>query len=802
VSAVLRRKARADLGRHRARTVLTVLTLALALASVATLAVPGLIDRRMDDEVRATRLADVTLPTEDLVLAPGTLDDLQALPNVTAAEARTQHAARVTVGEHLPEQATVWGLDVDGSAIDVVRVDEGSTPGPGEVLVDGGNTGAGAGEALRAGDRVTVTGADGDPITLTVSGRGGSLATSPTASPDGSSEPVFYVDPATAERLTGGPEVDEILLRLDDEDPAAADATVAAARDVLREAAGRDVVTGLPDVREPGDWPGRALVEQITSLFLVVTLLAFVSALFLVANTMNTLIAEQSREIAVMKAIGGRRRQVAGVFAREALLVGVAGAVVGTVLGVAVASALAGYFTGLFGVAGGLAVDVPMVVATLVLGPLVAVVAALPALRRGLRRSVAAGLDDRGVTAGGGRLDRWAARAGFLPASTRLGLRNALRQRRRSAATVAQITLAVAAALALLGLGGSIAATIDDVYDHLAFDVAVEADDGAADFDAATRRLVEDVDGVEAVSPVLIEEVEHGDTRLVAAGVDPGVPYRPALEDGRWLRDDELDGDARVAVLGPAAARAAGVEVGDEVTLTAARGPFEVEVVGIDSANLNMGMGVFVPRATLAAASGRPADAAGELWISVAGTGSGPATAADRDAIDRAALAVDDALASAGHALDVERTYVQQADEQEGLDAILAVQRLMGLLIVGVGMLGLVNTITMGVIERTRELGVLRCLGARARDIRRSLRAETLALVAAGWLLGVPVGWVLLQGLRQVATALTDMELPSVYPPGNAALVLVGAAVLALGALVLPRRRAVRLRPGVALRYE
>jgi putative ABC transport system permease protein len=224
-----------------------------------------------------------------------------------------------------------------------------------------------------------------------------------------------------------------------------------------------------------------------------------------------------------------------------------------------------------------------------------------------------------------------------------------------------------------------------------------------------------------------------------------------------------------------------------------------VEVVGVDSANLNVGMGLFLPRLTLAHASGLPADAAGELWITVDGSGG---RTADHTAIDRAALAVDDALGGAGYTLDVERAYVQQAEEQAGIDAVLAVQRLLGLLIVGVSMLGLVNTITMGVIERTREIGVLRVLGARARDVRRSLRAETLALVAAGWLLGVPAGWVMLQGLRQVALALTDMDLPSVYPPGNAALVLVGAAALALGALVLPRRRAVRLRPGIALRYQ
>jgi putative ABC transport system permease protein len=386
--------------------------------------------------------------------------------------------------------------------------------------------------------------------------------------------------------------------------------------------------------------------------------------------------------------------------------------------------------------------------------------------------------------------------------AARLGLRNALRQWRRSAATVAQLTLAVAAALALLGLGASIGSTIDDVYDHLDYDVVVQADDGAPAFDAAALRVVEGVDGVRDAAPVLGRDVEVGDddTLLTALGLDPGGHYLPALDAGRWLTEDELARGAPVAVFGPAAARTADVAVGDEVDLATATGPLTVEVVGIDSANINVGMGVFVPRVTLAEASGLPADAAGELWISLEPPGGGGSV--DHAAVDRVALAVDDALAAEGYTLDVERAYVQQADDQAGIDAVLAVQRLMGLLIVGVGMLGLVNAITMGVIERTRELGVLRCLGARARDVRRALTAETLALVAAGWLLGVPSGWVLLQGLRRVALALTGMDLPSVYPAANTALVLVGAAALALGALVLPRRRAVRLRPGVALRYQ
>ncbi len=542
-------------------------------------------------------------------------------------------------------------------------------------------------------------------------------------------------------------------------------------------------------------------MEQITSLFQVVTVLAFGSALFLVANTMNTLIVEQRTEIAVMKAIGGRRRQIAGVFVRTAVLVGVAGAVLGTALGIAIASLMSGFFTDMFGVTPGFAIDVPVVVGSLVLGPVVAVLATLPGLRRGLRSPVAASLDDRGVAAGFGssRLDRFVARTRLLPGPARIGVRNVLRQKRRSAATVAQLTLAVAAALALMGLGSSIRSTMDDVYANLDYDVVVEANGGAPAFDAEARAVVEGTPGVDVVSPVLVKEVEHGDTSHPAVGLDGQGRYLPSLEGGRWFTTDETSTAARVAVLGPAVARSTGTEVGDTLALDTATGPVDVEVVGIDSANFNVGQAVFLPRTTLEQVSGAGAGASNELWVTVDGAGT---TADGRAAVDEAALAVDDRLRDAGYAVDVERNYALQADEQADMDAIVGVQRMMGLLIVAVSMLGLVNAITMGVIERTREIGVLRVLGARGRDIRRAFTAESLTLVTIGWVIGVPAGWLLLQGLRGIARSLTDMDIPSVFPLANPPLVLLGTVVLALAAVALPRRRAARLRPGTALRYQ
>ena len=86
---------------------------------------------------------------------------------------------------------------------------------------------------------------------------------------------------------------------------------------------------GLPELREPGDWPGKAETQAFADLLAVITLLALLSALVLVSNTMTTLVAEQTGEIGIMRAVGARRRQVAFVYLRTAALVGLLGALVG-----------------------------------------------------------------------------------------------------------------------------------------------------------------------------------------------------------------------------------------------------------------------------------------------------------------------------------------------------------------------------------------------------------------------------------------------------------------------------------------
>ena len=109
---------------------------------------------------------------------------------------------------------------------------------------------------------------------------------------------------------------------------------------------------------------------------------------------------------------------------------------------------------------------------------------------------------------------------------------------------------------------------------------------------------------------------------------------------------------------------------------------------------------------------------------------------------------------------------------------------------------------TTNIIERTREIGVLRSLGARARDIRRVFLAEAVALVAVGWLIGIGVGYVL---GRIILGALNDsfnVTFTLRYPLWPLAAALVVTLAIALIVVRRPLRRASRLPPSVALRYE
>ena len=354
LSAVLR-KSITDLTRRRARSVVAVSTLALAVASIGIFALPPLADRAMQDEVEATRLSDLSVFTQPLVLTEQQLAALATLPNVEGMEARSFFATRVYVGERRASAFVIGVRDFAHQEVDVVRVASGSPPSGGAVLTEAQNSRQGRYDA-HAGDVARVIASDGSVRELRVSGEGRNLDSGQDVIFE--STIVLYATPATVAALSGEAGYSSLAFRLSD--PKAAGATLAAVQRELQAVPGFKGFADLPAVRTPGDWPGKEDLAQFSKLLNIVTILALLSALVLIANTMTTLIGEQTAEIGAMKAIGARRRQIAAVYLRTALLLGALGTIVGVLLGVLLANALVRFFgSEFFAVETGFAVDVP-----------------------------------------------------------------------------------------------------------------------------------------------------------------------------------------------------------------------------------------------------------------------------------------------------------------------------------------------------------------------------------------------------------------------------------------------------------
>jgi putative ABC transport system permease protein len=274
------------------------------------------------------------------------------------------------------------------------------------------------------------------------------------------------------------------------------------------------------------------------------------------------------------------------------------------------------------------------------------------------------------------------------------------------------------------------------------------------------------------------------------------VPRRPLLRydviDGRWFSAAEEATRQRVAVIERNLASRTGTEVGDRVTLSTAGGAARFRIVGIAKNQQEDGTVLLVPLTTLRAVLHEPRGVS-TYWIRT--------TSPDHAVVDRTFTRLEDRLNARGYQMGGEITYVEQADEVATNRTITTTIAVFGLLIVAISLVGLANAITMSVIERTREIGILRCIGARSRDVRRIFATEGVALALAGWALGLPIGYALDRFLVWLVWEVVDVRIPFVFPARNVAFALAGTILLALLITLLPVRRAARFRPGDALRY-
>ena len=222
-------------------------------------------------------------------------------------------------------------------------------------------------------------------------------------------------------------------------------------------------------------------------------------------------------------------------------------------------------------------------------------------------------------------------------------------------------------------------------------------------------------------------------------------------------------------------------------------GPAQVTVAGIDSVILNNGASVFFPLAQFQRLT-NSAGTVNALWLTTKSTSD--------QFVDQVSASVQTRLGQAGYPATIVKSYVATAQNTSGNNSLVTLLEVLGLLVVGIALIGLVGTLTLAIIERTREVGILRCLGAGARQIRRVFNAEAVVMATAGWALGSLLGYALFLGLVAFVEHDFGLTVTKVFPVLSVPVALI--AVIAVTLLVVrpTLRRAVRIDPGRALRYE
>ncbi|HLJ82447.1 MAG TPA: FtsX-like permease family protein, partial [Ktedonobacterales bacterium] len=534
----------------------------------------------------------------------------------------------------------------------------------------------------------------------------------------------------------------------------------------------------------------------------------------LILNTVTTLVAEQTAIIGTMKALGGTRGTIirgylvsVGIYSLVATLSALA---LGLYAGNQLAAALAPQIPLQLGP---FAVAAWVVALSLIVGLGVPLLAALVPLWNGTRITVRAALAAYGVGVGMGQersvMARLGVRLTWVSQTTWLGLRGLFRRRLRAILSLTTLGLAAACFLVVQTATTSVDDTIGAVRAPLAADMTVNFRDPSIYGQIAGQlSALPNVAGVERTGST------HASTlwgMLQVSGYEPNTQlYHYQLTSGRWMQP----GDTNVVLLSDAALRKTGLHVGDAITLTNGFGSssqLALTIIGTVRQSIDVlgwiGAAV-VPVNTLNELRGTPADKAATATLEViVGARDHSLSAVNQLArhvsgvVNPGGASSDDPGYYEGNRGTVDTFHEYTTRRQS--DAYILYYLLYALaLVVGVvGVLGLANALVTSVLERRREIGMLRAMGASGRRVAKVFWVESLSLGAIAWCVGTLIGLPLAYTFVQTF-AWQVMPVDFYLDPLAFAIMLAAVVVIATLASIIPAWRASRVRIAEILRYE
>ncbi|HXF61257.1 MAG TPA: FtsX-like permease family protein [Caldilineaceae bacterium] len=785
---------------YRARAMLIVLSVAVGLFAFGLIAGAGYMLRtELPARYQEVNPASAVLHTSPFDTE--TVEAIRRMPEVAAAEGRTvamlqyQHAS----GEWRDLQ--VFALqDYTSSQVNMVRPYRGPWPPPDHQALVERNSLAIMG--LAVGDSLLVENDAGDRRRLPIAGLTHDMNQPPAQITD---VPYAYVTRDTLEWLGLPRTFNELHLLVAEGrlDKAHITRVAQEATDKLERSGLTVYWTEVPE-------PGEHFVEDFLPTILVIlgslALLALILSSFLVINVIAALLTQQVRQIGIMKAIGARTAQIAAIYVRMVLCFGAGALVLAIPLGMIGARLFARF------IAAQLNFDLadfrpaPAVLALEVMvGLATPVAAALWPILATARKTVREALQETGLEGEGppqGTLARrLLALQQQLPLSRplRLSLRNTFRRRGRLARTLLPLSLGGAIFMSVLSVRASLFRTLEETLVERGFDVQVQFSRPYQ-----VRRIEYEVAQVEGVAtleswtareavPVHADGSQGDSLRVYALPATTQV-FQPNLVAGRWLRPD----DANALVIPTSLlALEPGFALSQTVTLRIGNEETNWQIVGINQ--------LFQPPLVPAAVYvNQP-----YFWQEMGAYGRSDTariltTAHDAATHRRVAQALENRLQAAGLKVKSIRTATEDRTVfTERFNIITIILLIMAFLLATVGSLGLMGTMSINVLERRREIGVMRAIGASDQAILRIVVAEGMVISLLSWagaaLLSQPMGRAL---SFQVGMNFAKLPLSYVYDLRAPVLWLLIIVVVSVLASLAPARSATAVSVRETLAYE
>lgn len=790
-----------DFTGNRGRSFLLLISVSVGLFGVtAILGAYSILSRELTANYMNTNPASATVYVGEVTDAA--LESATNFPGVAEVEARTVMQARVQVGGDWMPMLLFVINDFEDLRLNTFSRVSGAWPPPtGTMLVE-----RDVPSVLKQneGGSVLVRMPHGYEEQVQISG----IVHDATLAPARQEQSGYgYITLETLIALGEAPVLEELRILFDGNPDAATAEAKALELAKFLKAEGHEV--HQLRVPPPHKHPHQSQVTGILFMLLSFAVMAFVLSTILVAAIIAAVLAKQVREIGMMKAVGALSGQISRMYLSILLLLGAISVVIGIPLGIGAAWMFADMVADLLNLEIYSYTIPTWVIGVLTLsGLILPALVALPIVYRGCRLPVHEALGDFGVKAtsfGEGRLDIALGKIRGIGLAYRMAIRNMFRRRGRLILALTLLTTGGGMFMTALNVSDGWRAMVGRIDTERFYDVEFLLHEAIAnDRIEATLNAISDIKnfelwGARAITIAREGNIEvthtypdggHGSFSLIGLPSDTKMIRFPLIE-GRWLQTGDLN---TIVINQGAKSMMPNIQVGEMVTLSSEGNAKSWRLVGMVE-EVGSPAAAYVTSQAYNIAMGTEGTAQ-LIRLSTVSSDS-----AARQTLIRN---IDSALVDAGISIK-KAVPLKLLRTAMGEHVTMLISTLMGaaVLLAAIGTLGLSSTMAMNVIERTRELGIMRATGATPKLVLKTIISESVSIGLMGWILAIPLSLPLSYLVGSIVGNMSfKIPLPLTVSPFAMIFWLILITIIAAIAAAIPARQASKLVIREALSYE